>query len=512
MALLIGNSTYQGCRLPQVPESLDAVEAGLKKAGFRVVRFENAGQQQTAEAIDQFARSVPTNGAVVFYYIGFAAHIERGGKWHNVLRPVGEQIGNDNDYRSRGIILEDMLGTFREESGGRTHVFFLDGCWDSPIRPASNNVAGGLRAMDVQVSAGSDEAVMFATGSAETLPIPSSPNASPLARALQQHLGGLDDSIRQTCDAMAEQLSQTAPGQTPRGQVWRVAPSQTGLGRPDPRVTLSKIEEGSQPGQVLVNSIGMTFRWCPAGEFTMGSPQFDAADNIADSHDRKPVAVKLTRGFWMGEHEVTQREYGVVTRRSVPLGFTKHKNAPFWGVSESKNVTDFCQKLNELERSAGRLPTDWEYTCPTEAEWEYACRAGSATAYCFGDSVAELGRFGNFADHSLLQSNPNCHWAERGVDDGIGESLAPVGSYQPNAWGLRDMHGNVAELVADHYLPELPGGTDPLVRVAKDGKTQIRGGAWCSEARYCESSFRNLVPGRDKHNFIGFRIVLKRVK
>jgi hypothetical protein len=72
--------------------------------------------------------------------------------------------------------------------------------------------------------------------------------------------------------------------------------------------------------------------------------------------------------------------------------------------------------------------------------------------------------------------------------------------------------GNVAELVADHLLPELPGGTDPLARVEKDGLTQIRGGAWCSVPLYCESSFRNAVAGRDKQNFIGFRVALKKAK
>ena len=74
------------------------------------------------------------------------------------------------------------------------------------------------------------------------------------------------------------------------------------------------------------------------------------------------------------------------------------------------------------------------------------------------------------------------------------------------------MHGNVAEVVADHLLPELPGGTDPLVQVKKDGRTQIRGGAWCSLALYCESSFRNSPPGGDKHDFVGFRVALKKVR
>ena len=230
------------------------------------------------------------------------------------------------------------------------------------------------------------------------------------------------------------------------------------------------------------------------------------------TRDRAPVKVTLSQGFWMGEHEVTQREYYVVARKNPPTGFTQHRNAPYWGVSESKSITDFCKKLTDYERKAGRLPSGWAYGAPTEAEWEYACRAGSDSVFSFGDNPAELGRYGNFADAALRKVNPNFHWAAPNTNDGVAEGLALVGSYLPNAWGLRDMHGNVAEVVADHLLPERPGGTDPLVRVEKDGLNQVRGGAWCSTAEYCESTFRSGLAGGTKYDHIGFRIVLKKVK
>ncbi len=116
--------------------------------------------------------------------------------------------------------------------------------------------------------------------------------------------------------------------------------------------------------------------------------------NVAATRDRKSVSVTLSKGFWMGEHEVTQREYSLVMRKNIPTGFTTHKNAPFWGITESKNITDYCRKLSNLERKAGTLTSGWEYRCPSEAEWEYTCRAGSSSAYCYGDSPAELGRYG----------------------------------------------------------------------------------------------------------------------
>ena len=493
-ALLLGNSKYDGFSLGGVSKSLDAVETSLKAHGFRVVRHENLKQQDAKAEVEQFAKSVPTNGVALVYYNGLSAHVERFGKWYNLLRPVGETIKSDNDYRSRGLNAQDLIKTLREHSGSRVNLIFLDACWQSPIKPESDKVRGGMRQFDVE----DDTMVMFAAESGDALPLPKNGDASPFASSLARHVSKLDESLNQTCEAIASDL----------GKSWFDSASKTGIGTRTTLPTIDKLVEGKKPGEGFVNSIGMTFRWCPAGNFTMGSDRSDTSG----TRDRQPVQVTLSKGFWMGEHEVTQREYSVVMRKNVPLGFTTHKNAPFWGIGESKNITDFCKKLSDIERKAGTLPSGWEYQCPTEAEWEYACRAGSSAAFCFGDSVGELGHYGNFADNALWLSNPNYYWAERTTDDGVAEALAPVGSYRPNAWGIRDMHGNVAEIVADHLLPELPGGTDPLARVEKDGKTQIRGGAWCSQARYCESSFRNAAPGRDKHNFVGFRILLKKAK
>ena len=494
VALLLGNSRYAGFTLAGVGSSLDVLEQALLAQGFRVVRHENLNEQELEAVGEAFASAVPTGGVALVYYVGLGAHVERLGKWHNLLRPVDAKIESDNDYRSRGLDVNNLIESLREQSGSQRNLIFLDASWESPLKPEKGTARGGLREFDV----GEGAAVMFAAGTGQTLPAPGGENPSPLAAALARHVGELDVSIQKTCLAIAADV----------GGPWIGGAAASGIGRRSPLPIADVVRDGQTPGEGSVNSIGMAFRWCPPGRFMMGSQQQDTAV----TRDRKPAEVTLSKGFWMGQHEVTQREYNLVMRKTVPPGFTMHKNAPFWGVTESKQIAEFCSKLNDLERKAGALAGGWEYVCPTEAEWEYACRAGSTSAFCYGDSVAELGRYGNFADHALWTANPNYHWADRRADDGVAEALAPVGSYRPNAWGLRDMHGNVAEIVADHLLPHLPGGTDPLARVEKDGRTQIRGGAWCSLPLYCESSFRNAAPGRDKHNFVGFRIALKRVK
>ena len=295
------------------------------------------------------------------------------------------------------------------------------------------------------------------------------------------------------------------------GNAWYEVPEDVEIGTDSKHqfinTDVEKIRAGKVSGEGYVNSIGMTFRWCPPGTSNIG-----ADSSRPDTQDRQIVKVTLSNGFWIGEHEVTQREYKVITRKNLAPGFTTHPNAPYYGATEKKSVDDFCKKLTEFERKSGALPKDWSYICPTEAEWEYACRAGSDSAYCFGSNVEQLAKYGNFADAALLKENANMHWAYKSADDGIGQALAPVGSYFPNAWGIRDMHGNVAEIVADHLVAERTGGVDPLVRVKKDAVTQTRGGAWCSLPLYCESSFRNGLSGRDKKNFVGFRIVLKQAR
>lgn len=494
VALLIGNSEYDDFTLPGSEKSLDTVEQALEQLDFQVVRHTNLDQDKLTAAIDAFSKSVPTNAVVVVYYHGLGANVERLGTLYNVLRPLDAEIRNENDYRSRGVQVAEMLETLRQQSGARLSLFFLDGCWQSPLKPENDKVQNGFREFEV----GDDCVVMFAAASQQWLPLPNGDDPSPFAQSLAKHLRRVEGSIEQACQAIAEE----------NNDAWYAGLTETGLGEGSDFPIAESLRNGKSPGEGYVNSIGMTFRWCPAGNFRMGSEQTDSAA----TRDRKPVSVTLSQGYWIGEYEVTQREYDVVRRRSVPRGFTQAKNAPFWGVAEAKHVEDFCKRLTEFERKAGNLPKGWEYACPTEAEWEYACRAGSQTAFCFGDSPDELGQYGNFADQSLFEQNPNYYWANRKARDGFGEELAPVGSFRPNAWGIRDMHGNVAELVADHLLPERPGGTDPLVRVKKDGVTQIRGGAWCSMPLYCESSFRNALSGRDKENYVGFRVVLKQVK
>ena len=379
VALLVGNANYDSFTLAGVDPSLGAVEKSLVANGFQVTRHQDLAQKAMKDAFEQFRTSIPTNGVAVVYYVGLAAYAERFGKQYNLLRPIKEKIGSSDEYRSRGLNVNEWLESWEESSGGRQHLIFLDGCWESPLLPEKGEVSSGLFEMTVE----SGMAVMFAAESGKRTSTPATESASPFAKAVAKRMGTFDASVLKGCQGIASDI----------GDAWIGGASERGIGTRFDRPTADSLREGKQAGEGYVNSVGISFRWCPAGSFTMGSPQTDTAV----TRDRAPVDVTISQGFWMGEYEVTQREYRTVMRKNIPTQFTVHKNAPYWGASEFKSVTEFCSKLNDIERKAGRLPSGWEYVCPTEAEWEYACRAGSEfAAFCFGDDPTELGLYGNF--------------------------------------------------------------------------------------------------------------------
>lgn len=494
MAILIGNGSYSDFEIKCVQPSLNVVEKAAKSNGYIVQRYEDLKKDDFKNTLETIVASTPTNATVLIYYCGIAAHTQRFDKYENLLRPIGESYKNEGDYRGGAINVVDVAEKFHEHSGARHTILLLDAAWQSPLKPDSDKIANGLHEFEPPTGT----TVLFSAKSGVSKSPPIDESASLFSQAVAKHLKTFDTSIREATQSIANDMKGS----------WASDAIEAGIGSPSPLTVVDKLQPGESAGDGFTNSVGMTFRWCPPGEFTMGS--IDNADTA--TRDREPVKVVISRGFFCGQYEVTQREYEEVAGRKPGADFTLGKNVPYWGATEVKSVTDFCKKLTERDRQAGVLPDGWEYACPTEAQWEYACRADSKTPFHFGDSANDLGNYANFADASLHAANPDYYWANRESDDGVGESLANVGSYRPNAWGIHDMHGNVAELVADHYREKLPGGTDPLVKLEKNGLPVIRGGAWCSIPLYCESSFRNTISGRDKRNYIGFRIVLQQKK
>ncbi|MBR5160830.1 MAG: SUMF1/EgtB/PvdO family nonheme iron enzyme, partial [Thermoguttaceae bacterium] len=225
---------------------------------------------------------------------------------------------------------------------------------------------------------------------------------------------------------------------------------------------------GAKPGErrtVTVNGVEFAFRWCPPGTFKMGAPD---AEEGRDG-DEKQYQVTLTKGFWMMETEVTQKQWKAVMGTN-PSEF-KGDDLPVENVSWN-DCQEFCKKCAQLG-----LPVQ----LPTDAQWEYACRAGTTGAYA-----------GNLDDMAWYTSNS-------------GLKTHPVGTKKPNAWGMYDMHGNVWEWCEDWYgyYPS-ESVTDPVG--PSSGSVRVRrGGSWSNDARICRSAYRDsFVPGYLYCN-LGFR-------
>ncbi|MBR6057796.1 MAG: SUMF1/EgtB/PvdO family nonheme iron enzyme [Victivallales bacterium] len=243
------------------------------------------------------------------------------------------------------------------------------------------------------------------------------------------------------------------------------------------------------------------------GGFRMGS-------NDGDS-DEKPVhKVMLTTDFWIGETEITQSQYVVVMGKN-PSSFKKGGDHPVESVSWYDAMA-FCLKLTERERSAGRLPSGYEFSLPTEAQWEYAARGGGKSKgyeYSGSDNLDKVGWYdynsgGSTHPETAVRTTTKAGW----YDYNSGGSTHSVRQKKPNELGLYDMSGNVWEWCRDRY-----GGypnsevTNPVG--PSDGSYRVlRGGSWNYYAGFCRSANRNFIDPSDSGSIVGFRLALAPVQ
>ena len=229
----------------------------------------------------------------------------------------------------------------------------------------------------------------------------------------------------------------------------------------------------------FTNSINMRFAVIPPGEFKMGSPESEPG-RLDNERYRE---VELEKPFLIGMTEVTQSQYESVIGKN-PARF-KGANHPVEKVSWEEAV-EFCKKLSALpaEQAAGRV-----YRLPREDEWEFACRAGTTTAFSFGDDSSLADQYVWFKENS-------------------GGKTHAVAEKQPNAWGLFDMHGNVFE-----WCEIEPAGEHRFLTTDSKGLHEswgqvYRGGAWLNPADRCRSASRSIYKPTFHYHYIGFRVAL----
>ncbi len=231
--------------------------------------------------------------------------------------------------------------------------------------------------------------------------------------------------------------------------------------------------------KIIVDGVELSFRLIPPGLFGMGS----RLDEPGRSSEEYLHRVRISRPFYMEMTELTQEAWNKLTG----VAESAEGDYPAWNISYEDIDRDLLPVIN------AKLPAGWKVRLPSEAEWEWAARAGTNTPYYSGTTSAALKSIG-YTGVELLTS------------------AKAVARLEPNAWGLYDVLGNVAEwcrdtYVRDGYISKQKVQIDPLNK--SDGKYYVvRGGAWSNLPEHCRVAYRSYAGAKSRYNFLGVRLVL----
>ena len=295
----------------------------------------------------------------------------------------------------------------------------------------------------------------------------------------------------------AQVVYHTTKPKLPEGTWWKPTPEQLTYAKRSKRILWFE------------NAIDMRLVLIPPGKFLMGRPEQDRTHPWAAT--QHPVT--LTQGFYIGATEVTHGQFRHFRNtNSEPFQGRQlnHPNQPVTFVSWD-NCQRFCQWLTE-KHGGGKLV----YRLATEAEWEYACRAGTTTRYFWGTNPDLAAKYANGTDEVSLEEldlDPKDSRIKEGYnlpsthDDGFRVS-APVGSFQPNPWGLFDMIGNVIEWCQDRMGPNSGDAVTNPLGPDQGAKRVIRGGSWMTGGqKSLEASRRSATAATTLIERLGFRVV-----
>ena len=229
------------------------------------------------------------------------------------------------------------------------------------------------------------------------------------------------------------------------------------------RLDTSALSAGTVKTVMTKSGLKFNLVWCPPGRFVMGSP---VGESGRGEHEDGAHEMEVEKGFWIGQYEVSYALW-LSLMENYRKGdhnenVSDQTTSPVWDISRN-DCLEFARRLNVENDTQG-------FRLPTEIEWEYACRAGTSTAYNFGDAATA----GDVTFHSRLPSQ--------------------FGLHKPNAWGIYDMHGNIAEWCDSEFQPGC-------------GKYILRGGSWKSRTvEECRSASREIVGSNRRPPSAGMRL------
>ncbi|MEI8079002.1 MAG: SUMF1/EgtB/PvdO family nonheme iron enzyme, partial [bacterium] len=338
-------------------------------------------------------------------------------------------------------------------------------------------------------------------------------------REMKLHWSGIDEDIEEIINPYTKTTAFVAPAPLPPKPAAVVVP---GWPFTADQAAQMPAADGRQPEMSVDLGGGrlMRFRRIPAGAYEMG--------DLNGAPDEYPTAkVTIANPFWLAETEVSLQQYQLFNsahrngyydmhyKDQVRPGYLMDfPNLPVIRVSWQEAAA-FCQWL--AQKTGKRV------TLPSEAQWEWACRAGSSTPLSYGGLDTDFATQANLGDKSLsllavigvdpqpLQ-NPDKFWdfipKDARFNDGV-VHLAEVNAYAANAWGLKNMHGNVAEWTRSSYLP-YPYDPALAEKTATSGvRMTVRGGSWADRPKNARAASRQNYPSWMKVYNVGFRVMIE---
>jgi sulfatase modifying factor 1 len=520
VALLIGVDIYVKPGFPPLTcceRDVRSVQQALQKLGFDSIEVllgsaEGAGRatkQNIEQTLNRLAKDLGQSDLILVMLSGHGQQFSHGGKTQEdaFFCPVDAVNRDATTLVSLSYVTDEVLAN---NVGKR--LVLVDACRDAPKDPKKG--AKGIQGR--QITLAEDTAVFFSCRAGQQSYTNDELNHSLFTYCVLEALQGQgatdgdvtwDGIVNHVKNRMAKaDMQQRVPEGSLQSPISAGSVDRTVLGRLRDTPVAASPSVSPQPGTPALgpsnyagtrageerddNGLEMKLVWCPPGEFTMGSPE---SEQGRGEYYEDQVQVSLTSGFWLGKHEVTQEVWKRVMGTTPWKEECEVKQGPRYPATciSWDNAMEFALQLTDREREAGRLPSGWTYTLPTEAQWEYACRAGTQTSYSFGNKAARLREYA---------------WWGGQLDSGsVGRDRYPheVGLKKPNAWGLHDMHGNVWEWCRDWFTDELTGGQDPESHAT--GKYRVhRGGSWYSDSVECRSAHREWYSPDDCE--LGFRV------
>jgi formylglycine-generating enzyme required for sulfatase activity len=518
-ALVVGNGAYPSAPLRNPVNDAQAIAKALKGLAFDVTLKENLDQKEMKKEIQAFGEKLQKGGVGLFYFAGHGVQVNG----RNYLIPVGASIERENQVEYEGVDMGAVLSEM-DYARNRLNIVILDACRDNPFARSFRSVSQGL----ASINAPSGTLIAYATAPGSVANDGQGDNGvftGELIKAMMQPGLKIEDVFKQVRSAVREatrgkqipwessslegdfyfrfppptQVASSAPVTTPPAQ------STAASGMPDRSAATEPASRGEKPFRTIKTwkepVSGLEFVWIPGGCFLMGSPQSEK--NRAE--DEGPVHEVCVDGFWMSKTEVTNHQFRNFQKDHDSRSYAGHS---LNGDSQPAVFVTWWDANNFAQWLTGQNGGQYTFRLPTEAEWEYACRAGTETARYWGDDLSKACMYENVADFTAQKQLGMASSFE--CDDGYAVT-APVGSFQPNPFGLHDMLGNVWEWCADVY------GVDSYVRHDRNnpqftdesmGQSRvIRGGFWHGGPDSIRCAIRGSGLPEGMSDDLGFRII-----